>query len=228
MSDDIKDVDSKKSDDQDPIKQLKGEFNRKHEKTNELLNQLVNTQAQLQEALSKLAKPAPKQEPIDDDIESLMYSDPKAYSQRIKEEAKREALEEMRRESSSQSSVNQTIAVLAGEYPELSDNDSDLTKKTVEILKTASEAEKMNARTYEYAVMKAAQQLDVKPRSKRPAAEEDFVAPSYTSPQSRSKKRSTEQVVTQNKDMAKAFGLNLDDPKVKERYLNLLKQKGSI
>lgn len=209
----------------DAIKQIKSEFQRKHKETSDILSQIQQTQAALQATIEKSIQSAqPKQ--VDTDDSDLMYSDPKAWRQKIKNEAKQEALNEMRSETYSQASVNQAIAQLAAEYPELSDNESDLTKKTVEILKGVSDAEKTNPRTYEYAVMKAAQGMDVKPRSKRPVAEEDFVAPSYSSPQGRRSKRSSEQVVSQNKDIASSFGLNLDDPKMKERYLNLLKQKG--
>lgn len=217
----------------DPIKQLKGEFNRKIGKTNELISQLVSTQTKLQEALSQISQPKKTQvqESADSDVdmEDLMYKDPKKYANIIKETAKREAIAEMRQQFSSEEQVKGTIAQLAAEYPELSDSENELTKAAAEILKHVGEHERSNPRIYEYAVMKAAQKLDVKPRSKRPSAQdEDFASPVYSSPQQRSKKRSSESVVTQNKDVAKAFGVNLDDPKMKERYLNLLKQKGVV
>jgi hypothetical protein len=223
-------VDEPKQDDgQDPIKQLKGEFSRKHREQSELLNQILTTQAQLQEAWTKMAAPKQASTHVEDaNLDELLYSDPKKYAAIIKQQAKEEAVAAVRQENSTQSGVNQAIAQLAAEYPELSDNESALTKASVEILKGASEAEKMNPKTYEYAVLKAAQSLEVQPKSKRKQVEDDFVAPSYSSPQARSKKRTTEQVVSANKDVAKALGVNLDDPKTKERYLNLLKSKGSI
>jgi hypothetical protein len=219
---------TKQDDGQDPIKQLKGEFNRKLGKNEELLNQLLTTQAQLQEALTRMA--APKAAPAADDnvnLDELLYSDPKKYAAIIKEQAKEEAVAAVRQENSTQSGVNSVIAALAAEYPELSDQESPLTKASVEILKGASDADKKNPRTYEYAVLKAAQALEMQPKSKRKqAAEDDFVAPSYASPQARGKKRTNDQVVNANREIAGAMGVNLDDPKTKERYLNLLKSKG--
>ena len=221
--------DKKQEDVQDPIKQLKGEFSRKHREQSELLNQLLTTQAQLQETLAKIAQPKQQAAASDEvNLDEIMYSDPKKYASIIKEQAKQEAIAAVREETSSQDSVKNAIAGLYNEYPELADNNSDLTKATVEILKNASDAQKRDPRTYEHAVMKAAQQHAITPKSQRkqPDPEDDFVAPSYTSPQARSKKRSTDQVVNANKDVAKAMGVDLNDAKTKERYINLLKSKG--
>ncbi len=222
--------DSANPPEQDPFKNVKSEFNRKIDKTNELVNQLLSSQAQLQEALQRIAAPPASSTSKNDDVklEELMYSDPKKYTEIIQERATQSAVDRVRSETHSKDSVNQTIAQLASEYPELSDQENELTKAAAAILKGVSEADRTNPRTYEYAVMKAARELDVKPRSKRAATVEDdgFVAPSYSSPQARSKKRSSEQVVTENREVGRAFGVDLDDPKTKERYLNLLKSKG--
>lgn len=215
---------------QDPLKNIKAEFSRKQKETNDVLNQIIAQQQSTNAILEKLTKPAPvKQSSVeDDDLSDLMYSDPKAYAKLIKDEAKREALAEMRSETHSKSAVDQTIMALAHEYPELSNAEDALTKRAAEILKNTADHEKTNPRTYEYAVMKAAGELDVKPRSKRATPEEEFVAPSYSSPQGRSRKRSEDQVINQNKDFLKAVGINPDDPKQKEQYKAILKQKGSI
>lgn len=214
------------------FKQIKGEMNRKFDKHSETLAQIQATQKALAEALERFApKQAPTQSPsgVDEDLEKVMYTDPAKYTQIIEERAVQKALERVRAENQTQSSVQGTIANLANEYPELADQESELTKATVEILKGVSEAEKTNPRTYEYAVMKAATQLDVKPRAKRAKVEEDgLAAPSYNSPSNRSQKRSADKIISQNKDFGKAVGVNLDDPKVAEKYKELLKRKGVI
>jgi hypothetical protein len=210
---------------EESVKQLKGELNRKTKETSELVNQLLNSQAQIQQAIAQMAKPSKKDESKDEvNLTTLMYDDPKRYSQVIKEQAKQEALEEMRRETSSQTSVNQAIAQLAADYPELADQESELTKASVEILKSAGESERANPRTYEYAVLKAAGALDIKPRSKRTQSEDDFVAPSYSSPQGRTKKRNDDSVVSENKILAAQFGIDLDNPALKAQYIELTKR----
>jgi hypothetical protein len=228
MSDDINDPASTPPPPEDQYKNIKGEFNRKIDKTNELVNQLIQSQAQLQEALGRIAQPAaaPAAKGKEEKLEDIMYTDPARYTQIIEERATERALTKMRSETTTQSSVNQAIAQLVAEYPELADAENELTKASAEILKGVSDSERTNPRTYEYAVMKAAQKLEVQPKSKRKQSEDEFVAPSYSSPQARSKKRSTEQVVNQNKDFGRAVGVNLDDPKMKEQFLNLLKSKG--
>jgi hypothetical protein len=191
------------------------------------MSQLLSTQAQLQEALARIA-PAKQAAPAEDaKLEDLMYSDPAKYTALIEERATQKALEKIQ----AQGAIQQAVAGLYNEYPELADNDNALTKATREVLKTVPDSEQMNPKMYEYAVMKAAGELGVQPRSKRKAPEPEddgFVAPSYQSPQARAKKRSTEQVVSQNKDIAKAFGVDLNDPKQKEKYLNILKNKGIV
>jgi hypothetical protein len=86
----------------DPIKNVKSEFNRKLDKTNDLVNQLLSTQAQLQEALQRIAAPpAPSSSKNDDaKLEDIMYSDPKRYTEIIEERAVQKAVERMRSESS--------------------------------------------------------------------------------------------------------------------------------
>lgn len=212
---------------EDPIKQLKGEFNRKLGETNKLIEQMAQTNAQLSQQLQSIVNPkaAPaKEEPL----ERLMYSDPKKYTAIVTEQAKQQALAEMRTESQSQGAVQAKIAALASEYPELSDQNSDLTKASVELLKAANAIQMKDPSTYEHAVLKAAQQLDVKPRSKRPKTEDDFVPASYASPQNRRTRKTEESVIKEGKESAAAFGINLDDPKTKERYIKLLKSKGMV
>src|SRR5437763_1391879 len=107
MSDENDNVPASTTTPEDPLKNIKSEFNRKIDKTNDLVNQLLSSQAQLQEALQRIAAP-PAQTPSKSDdakLEDLMYSDPKRYTELIEERATQKAVERMRSESSTKDSV---------------------------------------------------------------------------------------------------------------------------
>lgn len=209
---------------EDQITNLKGEFNRKITETNKLVEQMAATNQQLNQKLDQILNPkkTSKEEPL----EQMMYTDPKRYTQTVKEQAKQEAMEAMGSANAVQTAVNQRIAALAADYPELADANSELTKASIEILAGASNLQKQDPTTYEYAVLKAAQKLEVKPKSQRPKTDEDFLPTTHSSPQSRTRRKSEESVINENRDAVKAFGINLDDPKTKDKYLKILKSKG--
>ena len=211
----------------DPITQLKGEFNRKLGDTNKLIEQMAETNKALTAKLEALVNPKtpPKKE---ESLDALMYSDPKRYTQLIEERATSKAVEIVRAETQGQGMIQARIAELVAEYPELSDNNSDLTKQTVELLKGVNAMQKADPTTYEYAVLKAAQHLDVKPKSKRPKQEDDFIAPTYSSPKARQGRQTEDRVIKENKDFAKQVGVNLDDDKKKAVYLEKLREKGVL
>lgn len=211
---------------QDPIRQIKGEMNRKLDKQNEQIQALLKQQGDLLSAI-QAAQAAPTRQAApepEEDIESLMLTEPKKAAARIRQEAVREATQTINGQLAHQQAINNTIASLAADYPELADSNSELVKTTMQILGTIPESER-KAHTYEYAVNKAANQLDMRPRAKRQETE-DFSAPSYSAAATRKRARSDGQIVESSKEQAKILGLDLSNEKAKAAFLKIMKERG--
>lgn len=214
--------------DQDPIKQIKGEMNRKLDKQNEQITSLLRQQAELVAAIQNAQKPqrAPSTEPTES-IADLMYSSPEKAAARIRQEAvaeARAAMEATLASQAQQQAVNQVIVTMADAYPELNDSDSELIRVTKEILGSIPENER-RPHAYEYAINKAATSLDMKPRSKREDSD-GFVSASASPHARRTKARSDAQIIDNAKDQASVFGLDFSNPKVKAAYLEVIRAKG--
>lgn len=208
---------------EDISKQIKGEMNRKFDKQNSMIAELQLTMKSLAESLKPKAQP--KQESTqEEDIETLIYADPKKAMAIVEDRASKRALETMNRASSAQQVLNNTIAELTQEYPEIASADADLTKKTVEILNSLSEHERSSPMAYKYAVREAADQLSIKPRSKRDP--DDFVAGGYNgySPNQRREKVSDKKIQSQVTDMARLMGVDTSDPERVKRMVERAKR----
>lgn len=187
MSTDVKDqaaaaasgAADKGSDDQ--IKQVKGEMNRK-------LGALEDQLKQLTQAMHTQRQAAPvRQEEVEDDIETLMLTDPKKAVTKITENVKSEVfkgIQEANRPA-------QALAAIAKDFPEIQHENHELTKKAVEIYKSFSEEEQRNPLSYKLAVKDAANELGIKPMSKR-SEDEQFVYGSGSGPRPRRKDRTAE------------------------------------
>lgn len=225
MSTDVRDP-SAQDGGEDPIKQIKGEMNRKLEKTEAAIQKLTEQNAALLAAIQAAQQPAkPKTQEPEKKLSDIMYEDPERYAAIIREDATREATKAVTEQMTRNQEVQATVAALAADYPELADSESELVKSTLKILEGLPANERNSTTSYKYAVREAAHRLDVKPRTKRDSSE-DFMAPGGSAP-SRRKSRSDAQVIESSKDMASVFGLNLEDPKAKAIYLDILKKKGA-
>jgi hypothetical protein len=195
----------------DPIKNLKAEMDRKLGNADAKLAELQKTNEALLSKLSSISKPAPAAEPS---LSDLLYSDPERYAQIIQERAEQRALEKMNRHNSQIQKVNSVIGQLASEYPELSDSNHALTKKAVEIYNALPEEERQTSLAYKMAVREAAEELSVKPKSKRPVEEPEFNS-SYSG--RRSGKSQKLDPVTE--EFASLFGIDTNDAKIKQSLL---------
>jgi hypothetical protein len=157
----------------DPITNFKAESARKFDNMNAELKKLQDTNAALASQLKQLA-PKPKPEPQDEPLDQLFYKDPVAHAAKIKEMAKQEMREEFRREQEGQQRFNGAIQRLAQEYPEYGNPESALSKRTIEIFGKMDEAEKKNPTSLRVAALEAAQELGVKPMSKRDPNDDSF------------------------------------------------------
>jgi len=197
---------------EDPIVQLKGEFTRKLSNTESQLTELKKANDVLLHELKKLSQPAPKPQAKEDDIESIMYTDPRRYTEMVEERAEARIMNKLNQANQVQQKQNNVISSLTNEYPELMNTDHELTRKAVEIYSQLPDEDKTSPMAYKLAVKEAAMELGVKPRSKR--SDEESYAFGGSSSQPRKKKESLDASTV---DFARMMGLNVDDPKVKER-----------
>lgn len=198
----------------DPLKNLKAEFDRKLGNADSKLAELQKTNELLMAKIQAMNTPAPVKK--ETSLTDLLYSDPEAYAREIESRAEAKALARVTAQQEKMNKVSNTIGALVNEYPELQDNGHSLSKRAVEIFSSLPDEEKQSSLSYKMAVKDAAEELGIKPRSKRPVDEEPSFSGSYRS-SSRSRKKEGISPVTEA--WAEALGVNLKDEKVKARVL---------
>lgn len=199
----------------DPLNNFKSEVDRKISALQDPIKQLAESQkvlmAQL-EAMQKSSAPAAKEE-VTEDIDDLWYSKPAAAAAKIKEQTKAELRREFEAQNAETTKRNNVLTQLVQEYPELSSNNSDLTKKAIEIYNALPQEEQVRPMSYRLAVKEAAAELGVKPASKREDSDYYSVGASGgTAPASRKR---DDELDPNTEAFAKLMGVDL--VKVKER-----------
>lgn len=210
----------------DPIRQLKGETHRKFDKIGNQLAEMQRSQEQLAALLQQAMQPrqAPARRDTQEDFKTTFYSDPEKAAQLIKEQAKREVMEELQTRNAAQAQTQSVVSELASEYPELADPNSDITKKAVDILKKLPAHEQSTTAAYRYAVKQAAEELSVKPRSKRDP--DEFMGPSYNpyGAPARRREPSPQRLLADMSPIAEKMGLDLSDPERQKRLVERAKR----
>lgn len=209
------------------IGNIKAEFERKLSNTESQLVELKTQNEQLMAQLSSLAdniSKSPVQSTSDDDLETLMYSDPKKYTEMLEERAERRVLSKIEQQTKSQSEKTAILNSLVSQYPELSDQTNPLTKKAVEIYNSLPEGQKNSPMAYEVVVSRAASELGVAPVSKRQKSNDDFTMPGGASEGSK-RKRSSDDIPETTKQFAEIMGLDLNNEKIKKSLEKLSKEK---
>lgn len=211
----------------DRLTNLQAEFNRKLENQQAELKKLADTNAALAEQVKKtVPKPAPK-ENQEEPLDQLFYKDPVAHAAKIKEMTKQEMREEFRRENEAQQRMAGVINRLGQEYPEYNDPESTLTKKTLEIFGKMDESDKKNPTSLRVAALEAAQELGVKPRSKRGDDDESFSfgGGGYSGNRPSNRQSQNPKLDQRTEDLAALVGIKVTDPKVKERLTQRASRK---
>lgn len=213
----------------DPLKNVKSEFDRKIGNVDQKLDQTNKTLAGLVTQLQQMAKttaPAQSTKPaptVQKEIEDNWYDNPGKVAQLIKEEAKTELRQEITAANAIQQKTTNTLNSLVRDFPELSDQDNEFTKRAIAIYAEMPEDEKASPAAYKAAVREAALEMGVKPRSKRTEEElDDFSLRSGGNYSSRSegsaRRRNTLDPAVAA--FAKLVGVDAEDPKTKERLIN--------
>lgn len=208
MSDEIK------TGGEDPIQQVKGEFTRKLSNTEAQITELKKANEAMLAQLKKLTTPPPAPKTESEDVEDILYRDPKRYTEIVERRAEERVMSKLRAEQAVQQKQSTVLSSLINEFPELSNNDHELTKKAIELYNNLPDDDKTSPMAYRLAVKEAAMELGVKPRSKR--AEDDSYSFGGSSGGTSSRKKK-ETLDSSTLDFAKIMGLDTSDPKVKER-----------
>lgn len=207
---------------EDPIRQLKGEFSRKHDATSKQLESLQSTTAQLSNLLQQALAPrqAPKPQATED-LNTLMYSDPARFAQLIEERAEARVMARVNNQNASMGATNNTLQQLTNDYPELQDHESALSKKAASIFASMDEEDRKRPMALRLAVKEAASEMEIKPRSKRPV--ESFAAGNNGYGAQRRREPSNK-ISEETKMVAELLELDISDPAVNARMLERAKR----
>jgi hypothetical protein len=192
----------------DLMQNLKSEFQRKTSNLEAMNQQLAAQLAVIQASL------APRQQSVPESnkkLEDVWYNSPAEAAAQIKEQAKTEMRQEMAIQNEKQSKYAATINQLVADFPELSDQTSELYLKSVANYDALSAEEKVSPIAYKAAVRDAALDLGVKPKGKRKS---DSGSDAYTMASGSGGVRSdasTGKVDAIREDIAAKMGLKLDD-----------------
>lgn len=222
--------DQDNSQSEDVIKNLKEEVNRKLGNTEASLAELqkqnqalLDQIGKMNEANTQIKSKAASSEEIK--LSDLIYDDPDKAIEIIQQRAEEKITKKLEAQKLSETKTTETLNKLIAEFPELSNTDTDLYKKAIEIYNEMDEADKTSPLAYKSAVYAAATNIGVKPKSKRSEDEsQDFTLSSSSSAPSRSSRKSSkldEGII----ESAKLMGLDTEDPKVVERLKARSKRK---
>ncbi len=198
----------------DPIKNLKAEFDRK---TSNIENQLKETTNYLKQVVEQTKKPTPKPQEETRSFRDKFYDNEDAAAEELVERAVSKATEVIKRGSAAEAKRNEVANAIYQDYPEAADQGSDLFKKASEKYSAMSEEDKASPIAMKLAFREAAEDLEVKPKSKRPKLDDGFSVSGSRS--TRPSKEATE-LPEGTLQLAALMGLNVNDAKVKESLLN--------
>lgn len=203
---------------EDPIKNLKAEFDRKLDSkigNLEKSNQALMAQLQAISSVNQTPKEpaAPKKQ-----IKDIWYDNPEEAAQVVVNEATSRMRHDLQVERQAEQKKQTVIQSLYREYPELQDFDHPMTLKAVELFDKLPDEEKSHPMAYRLAVKEAAEELDIKPKAKRKKDDnEDFsLSTSGTDREGRKGSRRSDRLDEKTIDFARLVGLDVDDDKVME------------
>lgn len=194
----------------DPINNLKAEFNRKIENSNQQLLAAI-------ENLKNANKPTPPPPGAPKKISDLIFEDADQAAELIEQRAEERVMKRINQ----QQNLNNTFTQLYNDYPELSDDSSELTKMAKANLAQHSVADRQNPVLIKLAARDAAAELGVMPKSKRGSGDDYSFGGTGSSRGGKSPSKSKEDPADALiLETAANIGLDIENPKVKERLLS--------
>lgn len=202
---------------EDRVANLQAEFARKFDNQAAEVKKLADANALLASQLKQVA-PKPKAEPTELPLDQLFYTDPDAHAAKIEARALAKFEAAQSAKEAAQTRMSGVINSLGRDYPEFNDPDADLTKKTLEIFGKMEESEKRDPKAIRIAALEAAQELGVKPKSKRTDEESfSFGGNNGGNRPTSSSQQKNGKLDPRTEDLAALVGLDYRDPKVSER-----------
>jgi len=201
---------------EDPIQNLKGEFNRKLSGLDEQVKSLAETNKALLSKLDGLTKPVPATAPKAVADEVLLFEQPKEFISKMRQEVQETVSQQIGQAQFQATQQTQTLASLYEQYPELNNPNSELTKKAIENLQSMTKEEQRNPKMLKVAALEAAADLGVQPRKKRTEEEPDiaFGATRGMYTPNGELPRSMKQAETGMMELAERMGLDISKPEV--------------
>lgn len=192
----------------DEIKNLKAEMNRK-------MSNLEATNAQLLEQLKTFAKPAAPA-PASVAKKVSVFDDEDQFAESVVSAAEERISKKLAAQQEAQAKHQQVIGGLMNEFPELGNNESELTKKANEIYASMSDEDKSHRLAIDSAVRRAALETGLKPKSKRTSDEsESFSLGSGGS--GGSSRRNSDAVNPLTEQFAKLMGVDPEKAKARAK-----------
>lgn len=212
----------------DPIQNLKGEFNRKLGGLESQVSSLAALNQQLLSKLDGLSKPAHiPQGSSTEDFTNVLFERPKEFIDKFQQSVSQQIDQRISGIQQQASEQTQVLSNLYDQYPELQNPSSELTKKAIEIQSGMSAEERRNPKMLRVAALEAAAELGVQPKRKRPVEDQDAAfAPSSLNGKfsDREMPRSMKQAEAATMELAELMGLNVSDKKVKDSLKDRLKK----
>lgn len=196
---------------EDPVKQIKAEFQRK---TSNIEEKLAATTAQIDALLAEVTKGIGKKpEQAGKSTRDLLYDDPDSFVQSVTEKAVNRAREESASLAASQQALHTTIASFTAKYPELAQQDSEAMQLAVQFGNALPKHLKGTPEGAELAMSKAVAELGLAPVAKRKKVEgsSEDAAMGGGSKGSSGRKQSTERPDDATLAIAQLMGLDVND-----------------
>ena len=204
---------------------LKAEFSRKMDKTTADLASLKQSNQQVIAALEAFAvKSKSTPEKVDDsEDEDLMYSNPAKYKAKLKNEILGEVNKVQDNREATQQAFQKTVSDLVSIFPELNRTDTDMYKKTMEVLNKYPQEQRNDPAVMKAASYQAASEINLIPTSKREPSKDDDDSFSLSAISgNKDRKRKLEKVDEEVKVIASLFGMDIEN---KETAENLKKHQ---
>ena len=190
---------------------FKAEYDKKLSQYDSKISELARANELLMSQLKQTqAKPEPQ---VDDDkFDDIWFKNPKEAARLIEERTYTRAKKEVESTLERERRQNQVLGSLVADYPELNNNEHDLTRRAVEVFNTFSADERSNPAYYKQAVLQAASEMGIRPKAKRPKQDDadDFVMGSRSSVQSR--RKASGELDEATLEFARALGMDTDNP----------------
>lgn len=198
----------------DPIRNLKGEFNRK---LSTMEQQLAQTNAALEQAIAALREKSQPSGP-QKSAKDLLYEDPDRFVQEVEERAISKAQEKVTKEVQAQQQAQSVIFEMQSKFPEFAQPSSEAAQLAVEKAKSLPAYLRGTPEGARLVMMEAATELGLVPANKRQKQQtqsDDYVTGSRNVQSSPQRQASQKKPKVSEKTMvvAQLLGIDTSDPK---------------